>query len=258
MALHCYYQKFSALIILLSMINVNLIQSGSVRNECLNYCSNSGVCYKGKTGPQCICSSKWAGTRCDFPLNATFIEEAAATQNDATDERDNQCTKIPADYCLHDGICYVDTNNIYACYCRFPYAGDHCEEISGMYCLLIFIILNLYCSFGFVFTFNKFSFDTIECYDYCLNNGLCELDSNDEPKCTCTPEWTGVRCTKLVTTTTAATTPTTTTESVLCTRLGPTYCNAGTCTLVGGSPQCLCPPTFAGNRCELIVAPIGM
>jgi hypothetical protein len=136
MILHCDYQKFSALIILLLMINVNRIQPGSVPNACLNYCFNGGACYKSNTSPKCICSPKWTGLRCDIPQNATFIEQVDATQADATDERNNQCTKIPADYCLHNGICYVDTNtNIYACYCRFPYTGDHCEELSGMYCV---------------------------------------------------------------------------------------------------------------------------
>jgi hypothetical protein len=90
---------------------------------------------------------------------------------------------------------------------------------------------------------------TIDCYNYCENNGYCD-DSSTPPSCTCMPGWTGVRCEKLVTTKTTATIATPTTPSLPCVAAGPTYCNSGTCIIVNNRVQCQCPPTQTGNRCE--------
>ena len=74
---------------------------------------------------------------------------------------------------------------------------------------------------------------------------------NENPECTCSPGWTGARCSKMVTTTTTTGT-TTTTTSVFCNRLG-SYCNSGTCVEITGGVRCLCPLEFTGVQCNVAV-----
>ena len=131
MAIHCYFQTFSALIITFSMINVNLIQSASTPDACLNYCSG-GYCYEIDAGPKCVCSPKWTGERCDIPQNETFVDQVNGTK-----QRNHPCSALPADYCKNSGICHLDTaTKKFGCHCNYPYAGNYCESIkfNGMYC----------------------------------------------------------------------------------------------------------------------------
>ena len=120
------------LIIILSMISVNRIQASSIPDACFSYCSNGGTCYQSNNGPKCLCSPQWVGERCHVRQNPTVVKERVPRQ---TDERSAQCNKLNPPFCQNNGICYVDSNDKFACYCRDPYIGDYCEEKSGMSCV---------------------------------------------------------------------------------------------------------------------------
>lgn len=126
-----YYANMFNSIIILSMISVNLIQAGSIPDACYNYCSNGGSCYQSKAGFGCVCSSQWTGERCDVRQNSTSINERVFIQADSTDERNAQCDRLNPPFCQNNGFCYLDANDKFACYCRDPYIGVHCEIESG-------------------------------------------------------------------------------------------------------------------------------
>jgi hypothetical protein len=222
MALHCCYEKLSGLIIVLVMINANLIQSSAIPDACANYCSSGGICYKnGDDSPKCFCSPRWTGVRCEVPQ----LEQQA----DATEQRNAQCNKLQPPFCKNDGICYLDTTGTpkFACHCRDPYVGANCQEIS-------------------------------ECDGYCANGGTCTLAdelNNTGPTCTCPIGFDGTQCKKVVitTVTTQSTTTTTGAANGLCTLVGSSYCNSGTCVEVGDNVQCQCPSTVTGLQCEIPV-----
>jgi hypothetical protein len=139
MALRCYYQKISGLFIILSLMNVNLVQSSSTTNQCLNYCSSGGVCLKSNNGPKCICLPKWTGERCDIPEKSTLGERLYSSRAGTKDARNDPCDSAPVNLCQHNGICHVEKDvasgsNVFACYCRYPYVGEYCQRVSGMHC----------------------------------------------------------------------------------------------------------------------------
>jgi hypothetical protein len=219
MVLHRYHQSVFALIVILSLVNVDRVQSSSARNECLGYCSSGGVCLKSNNGPKCICLPTWTGERCDISQEFTLNQLVHASQADMANIRNNLCSFV-TDFCQNNGICYVNGNE-FACHCRYPYLGDNCEELS-------------------------------ECFDYCLNAGICNIESN-LPVCTCMSGWTGVRCQRLQTTSTVSTPTTPSTTNLPCSYLGADYCNSGICVLVNSQARCQCPPTHTGARCQLLI-----
>jgi hypothetical protein len=144
MFLHCCYRNLFHLAITLSLINIILAQSNVAENECSNYCSNGGVCFKSDGGPKCACLSTWTGERCDISQAGSLIDTLRASQVGNINLRDQRCTFVPANFCNNRGTCfYDDVKKSLACKCVYPYAGDYCDEISGMYRLvsiLVFLI----------------------------------------------------------------------------------------------------------------------
>lgn len=157
--------------------------------------------------------------------NANFIQSSSITKEydskmGRVNPRNDPCSAAPLNFCKNNGICYIDGNDKFACYCRYPYIGKTCEEES-------------------------------ECFNYCLNGGTCALDNSNKPSCDCATGWTGARCQRLGPTTTTATIPTT--PSIICAQLDSDYCNTGFCVVVNNRARCQCPPTFSGDRCEIPV-----
>ncbi|CAF3347944.1 unnamed protein product [Rotaria socialis] len=215
---HHSYPSVSTLIIILFLSSLQLIQSNSISNECLDYCSNDGLCIETNNGLQCICLPEWTGHRCDSPRDSSLTKQMYNSQVDMTFVRSNPCDSAPAGYCKNTGICFVE-GVAFKCFCPYPYTGEYCEDLS-------------------------------DCFDYCLNNGICKLESNT-PKCVCSLPWTGNRCQKLEATTTVATQSTPSTTNIPCTYVPPGYCNSGTCIAVNNQARCQCPPEFLGLQCEI-------
>lgn len=65
MITHRYHQSILCMMIVLSAINVSLIQAIPAAKDCFNYCLNDGICLMTDNGPKCTCSSQWMGTRCE-------------------------------------------------------------------------------------------------------------------------------------------------------------------------------------------------
>ncbi|CAF2020319.1 unnamed protein product [Rotaria magnacalcarata] len=215
---HHSYLDVSTLVIVLLFSSLHLIQSNSISNECLDYCSNNGLCIETNNGRKCICLPEWTGQRCDFPRDSSLTKQMHNSLVDMTFVRNNPCNSAPAGFCKNNGICFVEASK-FKCFCQYPYTGDYCDELS-------------------------------ECFDYCLNNGICKLESGG-PECTCSPTWTGTRCQKLQATTTVTTQSTPSTTNIPCTYVPSGYCNSGTCIAVNNQARCECPPEFFGNQCEI-------
>lgn len=134
----------------------------------------------------------------------------------------NGCALSP---CLNDGLCVLNFDGSYQCYCTQGFVGPNCEiEIN-------------------------------ECASNpCQNAGTC-LDLKGAFLCQCPASYTGVFCETVFITTTTSTTPTTTTinSAVVCPFQNPCL-NQGLCIFFGSTYQCICPEGYSGSLCETGIA----
>jgi sushi, von Willebrand factor type A, EGF and pentraxin domain-containing protein 1 len=132
----------------------------------------------------------------------------------------NGCASSP---CLNDGLCVLNLDGSYQCYCTQGFAGPTCEiEIN-------------------------------ECASSpCKNAGTC-LDLKDAFLCQCQSGYAGVFCEVVLVTTTALTTAVTTTtvSGILCPFQSPCQ-NQGLCIFFGTTYQCICPEGYSGSLCEIL------
>ncbi|XP_046386652.1 prolow-density lipoprotein receptor-related protein 1 isoform X2 [Ischnura elegans] len=119
-------------------------------------CNNGGKCVILKGVPRCRCTEEWSGSNCDRYIG-----------------RSNPCR----DYCLHGGVCSLDSGALSkaepmfypshtpTCECPAGWAGPRCEDRSS-------------------------------CKGFCFNGATCteSLDPNLLPVCLCMPGFTGLRC----------------------------------------------------------------
>jgi Notch-like protein len=206
-------------VVLLSLLLVNGYPSDKNGKQCLNYCSNDGVCLIMDNKAQCYCLPEWEGERCDLPR----INHEMKFKKTNIQLRNSPCTYVPT-LCKNGGVCFFDDQEKkLACQCPYPYDGPRCDEYSA-------------------------------CYNYCLNDGVCVVDNNKKPRCECKEGFEDDRCNVRKTTTpptTTTTTTDTTTTDVICSYLPEDFCNTGSCIVNGGLATCQCPNTHTGEQCEI-------
>ncbi|CAF1143806.1 unnamed protein product [Brachionus calyciflorus] len=84
---------------------IELIRINVDINDCLNNCSNNGLCKKINDKKfKCICNKDYAGTKCEYNTNPCWISP-----------------------CLNNGTCYRNKKN-FNCECSYPFYGTFCEN----------------------------------------------------------------------------------------------------------------------------------
>ncbi|CAL8393388.1 delta-like protein 4 [Gadus morhua] len=188
-----------------------------------NPCRNAGICTNLDSGYTCTCLPGFEGSHCEHSL---------LTCGDAS--------------CFHGGQCREkDNGRSYVCECPHGYTGLNCEKrvdkctslpcANGGLCVIHSGMRVCSCRAGF--TGQRCEINVNECADNpCVNGGTC-LDHTNDYKCACLPGYGGRNCDRLLD------------ECAL-----RPCANGGLCTGGGGPGKpptaCLCPPGFAGSRCE--------
>jgi hypothetical protein len=251
MALHCYYQKISGLFIILSLMNVNFVQSTlseklrtlsvdtkDPRNDPCNsapagFCKNNGICYLDTINDPYAC-------HCQYPYVGYHCDELSECYGYCMNGR--PCTSSP------------DGSNP-TCDCGSEWTGRRCQKR---------VIATT------VATVPPITPPSSACIrsgpNFC-NSGTC-VEINNQAQCKCPPTQTGTRC-EISTEVTQTTTPspsgpltTTTLETtspsgpIVTTTTEPATCsqqpckNGSRCYPNGNSVFCLCVSRHTGARCE--------
>ncbi|KAJ8706720.1 hypothetical protein PYW07_012798 [Mythimna separata] len=131
---------------------------------CQNYCLEGNCSVNAGGQPTCSCKAGYSGKRC---------EVYACHQ-----------------YCLHNGICALNKEDEPVCKCTADYVGDRCEaSIRKDKCASAEEVTKPRSNAG-----NSEERKISACHQYCLHNGVCSLNGEDEPSCRCTADYEGDRC----------------------------------------------------------------
>lgn len=152
---------------------------------CDGYCNGNGDCKIRLGSPSCQCYTGFWGKKCESDTCRSFCVNGGNCSNVMgkmacecpplyTGDRcqvpvcPNGCGDDPCSHiiCQNGGSCHMVQGNPY-CNCTAQWHGTLCQE---------FISHNS------------------PCIDYCENNGICQLDSLQYPKCICVGDWVGRKC----------------------------------------------------------------
>jgi len=118
------------ILLLISMIFVinGYPSSDNLDDQCLNYCSNDGICVIIKNQPQCYCLPEWEGELCKDPREYKLIQFDPSQRNQMSSARNHPCSLVPPNFC-NGGLCQYD-GTAFTCACPFDKAGTRCELAS--------------------------------------------------------------------------------------------------------------------------------
>uniref|UniRef100_A0A8C3UK36 EGF-like domain-containing protein n=1 Tax=Catharus ustulatus TaxID=91951 RepID=A0A8C3UK36_CATUS len=164
-------------------------------DQCSDYCQNGGTCAASPSGmPTCRCPTGFTGPRCNQEV----------------------CT----DYCQHNGSCTVNQGNQPSCRCLPTFIGDRCQYrdssilgeslgtapmgldfqvplFGGMLCGVGWCSMGIQLPSGGVAdvmpTLTPLS-PTGQCFDYCENDGVCQMTASGAKQCRCPPQFEGAQC----------------------------------------------------------------
>lgn len=141
----------------------------------------------GSSGmPTCRCPTGFTGPRCNQQV----------------------CT----DYCLHNGSCTVNQGNQPNCRCLPTFIGDRCQYREC--CLPRALVLGDALGRAWVPLLGDVSGDpgwdwdpqrewrgadptyplAGQCFDYCENDGVCQMTASGAKQCRCPPQFEGAQC----------------------------------------------------------------
>ncbi|XP_055692338.1 low-density lipoprotein receptor-related protein 1 [Lutzomyia longipalpis] len=159
-------------------------------DSCANYCTDKGKCLNSMAGPKCICDTGYTGTKCESRICDKCQNGGICVASEHSDGFRCECPKeyggdlcevdickenphhevcTPSNcgsfYCQNGGTC-LSVNGTIACKCTKEWTGDSCQKYVP----------------------------DVQCDNYCGNNGLCQIDAQNQRYCLCVGDWTGEKC----------------------------------------------------------------
>ncbi|CAM4742153.1 unnamed protein product [Rotaria magnacalcarata] len=226
-----------------------------------NICLNGGICYSNITSIRCMCTSDFAGARCEWNSicssntcsNGGTCRQTGVTMAEClctigftgpTCNLRDSCANFP---CKHGGACntlFADTGTMwsaYQCVCPPGFYGTNCDS-SISSCANMMCPSYKICNeqpTGPVCTCPGKNPCNLLSSSYCLNGGTCVPSNTDPPiaSCLCSEVFAGLNCNS-------------TQQSNPCTS-NPCQTN-GYCALSTSktSYSCICQPNYIGDQCE--------
>ena len=201
-----------------------------ILNECINNCSNNGICVKANNKTFCKCNNGYSGRTC----NKCSVGYFNNSNNCINCEKNHNLTNYWGDICTKckcnngicnsgysgDGTCNCSTGweGLYCSKCKNNHYGKHCNKcrncnhgscndtiIGNGKCLCDKGYSDIYCNScnkGFT-KINNYCEECPGSYGgtkkECSSNGKC-LTKNNKAKCACNIGWSGFTCSKKINT----------------------------------------------------------
>lgn len=109
---------------------------GSIFQEknCVNYCSENGICDMTDDVSKCYCLPGWMGTGCHEVRTPTAQQKIYSRWSDLSERAIKKCPDSIKSVCKA-GDCIIINNNQLECVCDEDHVGKFCERESRKYLL---------------------------------------------------------------------------------------------------------------------------
>ncbi|XP_052079943.1 uncharacterized protein LOC127718086 [Mytilus californianus] len=188
------------------------------------------TCYKGSSGKYCNITDDCMINTCKNGATCVPVHGNNVKKYDCQCSRGyhgeecqhyDPCSSNP---CQFGGVCRALSDQLYRCECKQERYGENCQFVDG--CKIHKCGKNMVCQ-------NTSLTGAVECLcnsSPCRQGGTCTIGYNSQPYCKCKSGYSGTSCERS------------------CTR--DSCLNEGTCEIIDGSYECVCPDNFFGTRCE--------